>query len=54
MTVLFGSTAMKKLGMDEKFAYNALAKIPGSIESDQLFSRVFNDWQSPEAVQKTI
>tara|TARA_E500000331_G_C17264111_1_gene716487 strand:- start:1039 stop:3804 length:2766 start_codon:yes stop_codon:yes gene_type:complete len=52
MTVLFGSTAMKKLGMDEKFAYNALAKIPGSIESDQLFSRVFNDWQSPEAVQK--
>ena len=52
MTVLFGSKAMKNLGMDEKFAYNALAKVPGSIEADQLFSRVFNDWQSPVAVQK--
>ena len=52
MTVLFGSKAMKNLGMDEKYAYNALAKLPGSKEADELFSRVFNDWQSPEAVQK--
>ena len=52
MTVLFGSTAAKKLGMDEKYAYTALAKVPGSIEADQLFSRVFNDFQSPAAVEK--
>ena len=40
------------LGMDEKYAYTALAKVPGSIEADQLFSRVFNDFQSPAAVEK--
>jgi hypothetical protein len=51
MVVLFGQPTAKSLGADSKFAYQALMKAPGSIESDRLFNVVFRDFQSPKAVQ---
>jgi hypothetical protein len=51
MVVLFGSPTAKSLGADSKFAFQALVKQPGSIESDRLFNVVFRDFQSPDAVK---
>jgi hypothetical protein len=51
MVVLFGQPTAKSLGADSKFAYQALMKAPGSIESDRLFNVVFRDFQSPDAVK---
>jgi len=51
MVVLFGSPTAKSLGADSKFAFQALLKAPGSIESDRLFNVVFKDFQSPDAVK---
>ena len=51
MVVLFGTPAAKSLGADSKFAFQALIKQPGSVESDRLFNTVFRDFQSPDAVK---
>ena len=51
MVTLFGTPSAKALGADSKFAFQALIKQPGNVESDRLFSTVFRDFKSPEAVK---
>ena len=51
MVTLFATPSAKALGADSKFAFQALIKTPGNVESDRLFNVVFQDFKSPDAVK---
>ena len=51
MVTLFATPSAKALGADSKFAFQALIKTPGNVESDRLFNVVFQDFRSPKAVE---